>query len=106
MKNSIVGGGTLSQSTTYNPTTTVTAGANGAVAGATVGNNKYVSLGKGGYSGDVSMTNSMAGQGILQANLNTGAGSVQQNAVALTSTVGGNGGGLSGFSPTITGPLK
>ena len=106
MKDSIVGGGTLSQSTTYNPTTTVSAGANSAVAGATVGNNKYISRGMGGYSGDVSMSNSMGGQGILQANLNSGAGSVQQNSVALTSSVGGNGGGLNGFSPSVTGPLK
>lgn len=44
----------------------------------------------------------MGGQGILQANLNTGANAVQQNSVALTSTVGGNGGGLSGFSPSGT----
>jgi hypothetical protein len=48
------------------------------------------------------MTYSMGGQGILQANQNTGPASVQQNSVALTSTVGGNGGGLSGFSPTDT----
>ena len=51
------------------------------------------------------MSYSMGGQGILQANLNTGAGAAQQNSVALTSTVGGSGGGLSGFSPTVTGPL-
>ena len=48
------------------------------------------------------MNHSMGGQGILQAAQNTGANAVQQNAVALTSTVGGNGGGLSGFSPTVT----
>jgi len=48
----------------------------------------------------------MGGQGILQANQNTGAASVQQNSVALTSTVGGNGGGLSGFSPTVTGGTR
>ena len=53
-------------------------------------------------SGTVTMTNAMGGQGILQANQNTGANAVQQNSVALTSTVGGNGGGLSGFSPTNT----
>jgi hypothetical protein len=46
------------------------------------------------------MTTSMGGQGILQANQNTGPNAVQQNSVALTSTVGGNGGGLNGFSPT------
>ena len=44
----------------------------------------------------------MGGQGILQANQNTGPNAVQQNSVGLTSTVGGNGGGLSGFSPTNT----
>ncbi len=48
------------------------------------------------------MSDSMGGQGILQANLNTGANAVQQNSVALTSTVGGNGGGLNGFSPNST----
>ena len=67
---------------------------------ATINDNKYVSRGQGGYSGDVSMTYSMGGQGILQANQNTGAGAVQGNSVALTSVVGGNGGGLSGFSPS------
>jgi hypothetical protein len=50
----------------------------------------------------VSMTYSMGGQGILQANQNTGIGAVQQNSVALTSTVSGgsSGGGLNGFSPS------
>ena len=42
----------------------------------------------------------MNGQGILQANQNTGAAAVQGNSVALTSMVGGNGGGLVGFSPS------
>jgi hypothetical protein len=55
-----------------------------------------------GNSGTVTMTDSMGGQGILQANLNTGANAVQQNSVALTSNVGGNGGGLVGFSPGAT----
>ncbi len=105
LKNSVVGSGTLSQTTTYSPTTSITTGASSAVTSATVNGNKYVSKGAGGYSGDVSMTYSMGGQGILQANLNSGAGSVQGNSVALTSSVGGNGGGLSGFSPTVTGPL-
>jgi hypothetical protein len=41
----------------------------------------------------------MNGQGILQANQNTGAASVQGNSVALTSSVGaGTGAGLAGFS--------
>jgi len=51
-------------------------------------------------SGNVTATNAMGGQGILQLSQSTGANSVQQNSVALTSTVGGNGGALSGFSPT------
>jgi hypothetical protein len=56
-----------------------------------------------GYNGSVTMSNSMGGQGILQANLNTGAAAVQQNSIAFTSMVGGNGGGLSGFAPGSTG---
>ncbi len=52
-------------------------------------------------SGNVRMSYSMGGQGILQANQNTGANAVQQNSVALTSSVGGNGGGLNGFSPSV-----
>jgi hypothetical protein len=59
---------------------------------------------KGNIGGAVSMSNSMVGgQGILQANQNTGANALQQNSVALTST--GNGSGLSGFSPAITGAV-
>jgi len=50
------------------------------------------------------MHDSLGGQGILQANLNTGANAAQQNSVALTSMVGGNGGGLSGFSPNTPTP--
>jgi hypothetical protein len=46
------------------------------------------------------MTNSMSGQGILQASQNTGANAVQQNSIALTSA--GNGSVLSGFGPTST----
>jgi hypothetical protein len=45
----------------------------------------------------VTMTSAMNGTGILQASQNTGANAVQQNSVALTSTVGG---ALSTFSPT------
>jgi hypothetical protein len=47
----------------------------------------------------VTMSYSVSGQGILQATQNTGANAVQQNSVAVTST--GNGGVLSGFSPTM-----
>ena len=46
--------------------------------------------------------NLIGGEGILQANLNTGANAAQQNSVALTSTVGGNGGGLSRVQPEPT----
>ena len=50
------------------------------------------------------MQYSMGGQGILQANQNTGANATQRLPVALTSMVGGgsSGGGLNGFSPTNT----
>jgi hypothetical protein len=44
------------------------------------------------------MTSAVAGQGILQANQNTGANAVQQSSVALTST--------GGFSPTVTVPVR
>lgn len=54
-------------------------------------------------SGAVAMTNSLGGQGILQATQNTGANAVQQQAVTLNSAVGGNGGGLSGFGQPVTG---
>jgi hypothetical protein len=54
-------------------------------------------------SGAIAMTNSLGGQGILQATQNTGANAVQQQAVTLNSAVGGNGGGLSGFGQPIAG---
>jgi hypothetical protein len=50
--------------------------------------------------GAVSMSFSMNGGGILQANQNTGANAVQQNSMTFTSV--GNGGVLSGLSPTST----
>ncbi len=106
LADSVVGSGSLSQTTTDTRTVGITAGAGSAVNNASVAGNKYMSKGAGGFSGDVSMTYSMGGQGILQAAQNTGAGAVQQNSVALTSTVGGNGGGLNGFSPTITPATK
>jgi hypothetical protein len=52
------------------------------------------------------MTSSVVGQGILQANQNTGANAVQQNSVALTSAGSVNGGGLSGFGSTVTAPVR
>ncbi len=104
LKDSVVGSGSLSQTTSYSPVTIVNAGAGSAVSTATINGNKYVSKGSGGYSGSINMQYTMGGQGILSANLNTGAGAVQQNSVALTSTVGGAGGGLNGFSPNTATP--
>ena len=102
LKDSVVGSGSLNASTTNTVTNTTyaTGGASSAFNTATVAGNKsnYVAV-SAGNSGTVKMHNSMGGQGILQANLNTGANAVQQNSVALTSMVGGNGGGLAGFSP-------
>ncbi|MBV8937642.1 MAG: hypothetical protein JO095_17810 [Alphaproteobacteria bacterium] len=105
LSNSVVDGGTLSQTTTNTRTTTTTTTANGGqgssfnTANLTSNRVKQIAA-DASASGSVTMTNAMGGQGILQANQNTGANSVQQNSVALTSTVGGSGGGLNGFSPT------
>ena len=52
------------------------------------------------------LSNSISGQGLVQANQNTGSNAVQQNSVGLTSAVGGNGGGLSGFSSAITSSIR
>ena len=106
LKNSVIGSGSLSQTTTNSITNTTSAagGSGSAFNTATVSGNRsnYAAV-SAGQSGNVSMSELVGGQGILQANLNTGANAVQQNSVALTSTVGGNGGGLNGFSPnTIT----
>ena len=98
----MVGSGSLSQTTTYSPTTSVWTGDGSAVTSATLnGNHIEQKAAASSGSGTLSMSYSMAGQGILQANLNTGAAAVQGNSVALTSNVGGSGGGLSGFSPTL-----
>ncbi|MGE3781814.1 MAG: hypothetical protein AB7H71_03600, partial [Alphaproteobacteria bacterium] len=109
LKNSVIGSGSLSQTTTNTKTvgytTTASGGAGSSFNTASLTGNKVKqSGGASSYDGSVHMTFSMGGQGILQANQNTGANAVQQNSVALTSTVGGNGGGLSGFSPTVTLP--
>ena len=96
----MVGSGTLANTTTDTRSFSVTTGQGSTFNNASIAGNKYISKGAGGYSGSVSMSYSMGGQGILQAAQNTGAGSVQQNSVALTSSVGGNGGGLNGFSPS------
>ena len=104
LKDSVVGGGSLSQSTTntrtVNYTTTASGGAGSSFNTASLTGNKIrQNGGAAGYSGNVIMDNSMGGQGILQANQNTGANAVQQNSVALTSTVGGNGGGPQRVQP-------
>ena len=104
LKNSVLGSGSLSQSTTntrtvsLSNTTTASGGAGASFNTSNVAANR-IKYEAAGYSGNVVMDHSMGGQGILQANQNTGANAVQQNSVALTSWVGNNGGGLSGFSP-------
>lgn len=101
----MIGSGSLSESTTNTHTlsyaTAASGGAGSSFNTASVQDNK-IKFAAAGFSGNVVMAYSMGGQGILQANQNTGANSVQQNSVALTSTVGGNGGGLNGFSPSTT----
>lgn len=103
LKDSVLGSGSLSEATTHTHTvsyaTTASGGAGSSFNTASVQDNK-IKYAAAGFSGNVLMAYSMSGQGILQANQNTGANAVQQNSVALTSTVGGNGGGLSGFSPS------
>jgi hypothetical protein len=98
----------LSQSTTYTATNTISTGAGSSVASAALSANKTTqTAGASSASGTINMQYSLNGMGILQANQNTGAASVQGNSVALTSTVGGNGGGLAGFTqaavPAVTG---
>ena len=106
LKDSVVGSGTLNQSRAYTATNTIMAGAGSAVSSASLaGNNTKQVAASSSASGQIDMHYSMNGMGILQANQNTGSAAVQGNSVALTSTVGANGGGLSGFSPTVTGPL-
>ena len=103
LKDSVVGSGSLTQSTTYMATNTNMAGAGSAITSASLtGNNTRQNAAASSASGAINLNYSMNGQGILQANLNTGAAAVQGNSVALTSTVGGDGGGLSGFSPSAT----
>jgi hypothetical protein len=101
LQGSLLNAGTLSQTTT-NTSTSITGGAGSSFNSATLSGNTITQTpAKGSVGGAVSMSNSMVGgQGILQANQNTGANAVQQNSVALTST--GNGGALSGF---ITSPV-
>jgi hypothetical protein len=105
LQGSVLNAGTLSQTTT-NTWTSVTAGAGSSFNTASVTANTIAQTPtKGSVAGAVSMSNSMiGGQGILQANQNTGANAAQQNSVALTST--GNTGGLSGFSSGTTAPVR
>jgi hypothetical protein len=121
--NAILSNGTLSQTTTYtfNTTTNTNTYTSSSHLQATVSRNQLYSNSNGGSdhagtlenrsdanvvvinSGPVAMTNSMGGQGILQASQNTGANAVQQQGVTLNSAVGGNGGGLTGFTQPVTG---
>ena len=110
LQGSVLNAGTLSQTTTntwtwINATTGATGGAGSSFNTASLtGNTITETPTKGSVGGAVSMSNSMVGgQGILQANQNTGANAVQQNSVALTSTAGA--GGLSGFSSGTTAPV-
>ena len=105
LQGSVLNAGTLSQTTT-NTWTSVTGGAGASSNTASLSGNTITETPtKASTGGAVSMSYSMSGQGILQANQNTGANAVQQNSVALTSTAIGNGGSLSGFSSTFTAPV-
>ena len=89
LQGSVVGSGSLDASTTntITNTTTATGGAGSAFNTSTVAGNRIKNVAAA-YSGNVDMSYSMGGQGILQANQNTGANATQQNSVALTS-IGG-----------------
>jgi hypothetical protein len=70
LRDSVVGSGSLSQTTTYSPTTSVWTGDGSAVTSATLnGNHIEQKAAASSGSGTLSMSYSMAGQGILQANL-------------------------------------
>jgi hypothetical protein len=100
LQGSVLNTGTLNE-TTANTWISATGGAGSSFNTASVtGNIVTETPTKASVGGAVSMTNSMNGQGILQASQNTGANAVQQNSMALNST--GNGGLLSGFSPAMT----
>ena len=95
LKDSVLGNGSLSQTTTADTTNSILAQSD--ITGTVQHNRAQLAGGGSARSGDVALTNSLAGNGILQAQQNTGAGALQQQSVSLGSTVGGNGGGLSGF---------
>jgi hypothetical protein len=104
LQGSLLNAGTLSETTT-NTWISATGGAGSSFNTASLTGNAIIETPmKASVGGAVSMSNSMNGQGILQATQNTGANAVQQNSLALTST--GNGGVLSGLSPTITTPVR
>jgi len=103
LQGSVLNTGTLNEATA-NTWTSATGGAGSSFNTASVTGNIITETPmKASVGSAVSMSYSMSGQGILQASQNTGANAVQQNSLALTST--GNGGVLSGFSPT-TAPLR
>ena len=105
LQDSVLNAGTLSQTTT-NTSTNVTGGAGSSFNTASLtGNTITDTPTQARVGGAVSMSNSISGQGLVQASQNTGVNAVQQNSVGLTSWVGGNGGGLTGFSPAITGAV-
>jgi len=104
LQGSVLNTGTLNE-TTANTWISATGGAGSSLNTASVtGNIVTETPTKASVGSAVSMSNSMNGQGILQASQNTGANAVQQNALALTSP--GNGGILSGFNPTMTAPVR
>jgi hypothetical protein len=108
LQGSVLNAGTLSQTTTNTSTwANITGGAGSSFNTANLTNNtnsQYPTQSS--IGGAVVMSNSIGGQGLIQANQNTGTNAVQQNSVGLTSAVGGNGGGLSGFSPAITSSIR
>jgi hypothetical protein len=92
------GATTSTNSTTITPTSTttnITGGAGSSFNTASLAGNTITQTPtETNVGGNVSLANSLGGQGILQANPNTGANPVQQNSVALTF----------GFIPAITAP--
>ncbi len=99
LQDSVLGSGSLSRSTTYTHTTNMLAMTR--TEGSVSGNHIAAPRESGLTNGGVSMNGSMSGMGILQASLNSGHAALNQQSVALGSSVGGNGGGLAGFSPSF-----
>jgi hypothetical protein len=85
LQGSVLNAGTLSQTTT-NTWTSIIGGAGSSFNNANLtGNTITETPTKASAGGAVSMSSSMTGgQGVLQANQNTGVNAVQQNSVALT----------------------